>query len=185
MLKTNLKSIVIATALTGSLLFAGASSAFAQTATPSPRGAAACSTIAGRITTAITNSQTNQAKVTAVIAKYDAFLTSHTASFQAKYGMAAFNTLAADFSTLHNTYGTQIVTDWTTFTSDLTNVQNMSNAGNCGTTNGLFRTQLNQTISDRAKVKKDVEAYRDYVNNTIKVFIHGLTPVASASPIAS
>ncbi len=187
-IKTSLKLTMISSLLTGSLLFGSASAVLAQGVTPAPLGGgtraqAACSAIAGKITNAITNSQNNQVKVIAVMSRFDAFLTGRAGTFQQKYGMSVYNTLAGYFSTLHNTYGSQIKTDWTTYTQDLTNIQNMSNAGNCGTTNGLFATQIRQTKSDHLKIRPDIEAYRDYVNNTIRYYVRSLTPLPSTSPI--
>ncbi len=186
-IKTSLKLTMISSLLTGSLLFGSASAVLAQDVTPAPLGGgtraqAACSAIAGKITNAITNSQNNQVKVIAVMSSFDAFLTGRAGTFQQKYGMSVYNTLAGYFSTLHNTYGSQIKTDWTTYTQDLSNLQNMSNAGNCGTTNGLFAAQIRQTRSNHLKVRPDIEAYRDYVNNTIRYYVRSLTPLPSPTP---
>lgn len=188
MIVNNIKATALATAVLGSMLLGSVSPVFAQTVTPASGTRniqSRCSLIAGRVTNALGNAQNHQALVNNLLTKYTHFLQSRATTFQQRYGMDAYNTLNGYFQTLGNTYATQLVNDWNTYVADLNNLQSMSNQGNCGTTNGLFATQLRQTISDRGKIISDREALRDYVRNTIRPYIRSLKPITTVTPVTS
>ncbi len=189
-MNTNFKSQAVNIALSAALLLGTiASPVFAispvpvSTRSPLPRAAAAaCQRVVDRLNGAVARGKDMEnrwdnisTRMTNVNQKIIAYLQQKNPSALSQY-QSLVNTFTGSIAT--------VKTDATNYSAALVQADNDANNGNCGTTSGTFKTEVEAAKTARTQLKTDAQTAKTNFQ-AIRTFLKSLKVTGSPAPTAT